>query len=100
MHHVPLFAEEDGLSFKDFLDILNPLQHIPLVNTIYRKATGDRPGALSRIIGEHFLSAVGVDVNGDAASEGSEKTRLAVEPSSALESGVEANLNDAPALAD
>lgn len=28
-------------SFWDFLDLINPLQHIPIVNTIYREATGD-----------------------------------------------------------
>jgi len=38
---------EDGLGFSDILDIVNPLQHIPLVSTIYRAVTGDEisPGA-------------------------------------------------------
>lgn len=36
-----------GFSFGDFLDIINPLQHIPVVNTLYRAITGDtiRPEA-------------------------------------------------------
>ncbi|MEM6902037.1 MAG: hypothetical protein AAF556_02200 [Pseudomonadota bacterium] len=33
-------AEED-LSFWDFLDVINPLQHIPVVNSFYRELTGD-----------------------------------------------------------
>ena len=38
---------EDGFSFFDLLDIINPLQHIPIVSTIYRNQTGDKidPGA-------------------------------------------------------
>ncbi|MFZ4124850.1 MAG: hypothetical protein ACOYJ2_02105 [Rickettsiales bacterium] len=28
-------------SFWDFLDLINPLQHIPIINTMYREATGD-----------------------------------------------------------
>lgn len=30
-----------GLSFFDFLDLINPLQHIPIVSSIYRQLTGD-----------------------------------------------------------
>lgn len=30
-----------GLSFFDFLDLINPLQHIPIVSSIYRELTGD-----------------------------------------------------------
>src|SRR3546814_15608721 len=35
-----------GFSFGDFLDIINPIQHIPIVPTIYRAITGDtsQPG--------------------------------------------------------
>lgn len=32
---------EDGFTFGDIIDIINPLQHIPIVNSIYRKVTGD-----------------------------------------------------------
>lgn len=41
------FFGEDGLSFGDILDAINPLQHIPVVSTIYRAITGDQidPGA-------------------------------------------------------
>ena len=38
---------EDGLTFSDFLDVINPLQHIPVISSIYRAVTGDEisPGA-------------------------------------------------------
>lgn len=41
------FFGEDGLTFGDFLDIVNPLQHIPVISTVYRAITGDEisPGA-------------------------------------------------------
>lgn len=39
------------ISFDDILDIVNPLQHIPIVSTIYRSATGDEISPGSRIIG-------------------------------------------------
>jgi hypothetical protein len=32
---------KDGFTFGDIIDIVNPLQHIPIVNNIYRKITGD-----------------------------------------------------------
>ncbi len=32
---------KDGLSFRDLLDLVNPLQHIPGVSQLYRKLTGD-----------------------------------------------------------
>lgn len=42
---------EDGFTFWDFLDIINPLQHIPVVSTIYRAVTGDEIDPGSRIGG-------------------------------------------------
>ncbi|MGB6086494.1 MAG: hypothetical protein WBF74_07845, partial [Parvibaculum sp.] len=30
--------------FSDFLDVINPLQHIPIVSSIYRELTGDELG--------------------------------------------------------
>lgn len=46
-----VFAEEDGPSFWDFLDVINPLQHIPIVNTLYREITGDKIGVGARLAG-------------------------------------------------
>ncbi len=42
---------EGELSFGDFLDIINPLQHIPIIGTIYRAITGDEIAAFARIFG-------------------------------------------------
>lgn len=42
---------DKGISFSDILDVVNPLQHIPIVSTIYRSATGDEISPVSRIIG-------------------------------------------------
>ena len=45
------FDDDDGPSFHDVLDILNPLQHIPIINTIYRHLTGDEEGAVADVGG-------------------------------------------------
>ena len=42
---------KDGFTFEDFLDIINPLQHIPVISTIYREITGDEIATLPRILG-------------------------------------------------
>jgi len=42
---------KDGFTFYDFLDIINPLQHIPVISTIYRSITGDQIDPGSRIAG-------------------------------------------------
>jgi hypothetical protein len=38
-------------SFWDLLDIINPLQHLPIVGSLYRAATGDTLGGPARILG-------------------------------------------------
>ncbi|QCO15105.1 hypothetical protein D3869_07655 [Azospirillum brasilense] len=45
------YEAEAEMSFGDFLDIINPLQHIPLVNTVYREITGDTIKPSSKVIG-------------------------------------------------
>ena len=42
---------DDGLSFRDVLDLVNPLQHIPVVGYLYRKLTGDTIDPAIRIAG-------------------------------------------------
>ena len=42
---------EDGFGFSDFLDIINPLQHIPGVSTVYREMTGDTIADAPRAVG-------------------------------------------------
>lgn len=43
-------AEED-FGFLDFLDIVNPLQHIPLVSTIYQHLAGDTIKPAANVLG-------------------------------------------------
>jgi len=42
---------EDEFSFGDVLDIINPLQHLPVIGTLYRKFTGDTIKPMADIIG-------------------------------------------------
>ncbi len=44
-------TDDDGFSFNDFLDMINPLQHLPVVSTLYREMTGDEIDPASRIVG-------------------------------------------------
>ena len=41
-----------GTAFHDLLDIVNPLQHLPVVSTLYRAATHDAIGAVEKIAGD------------------------------------------------
>jgi hypothetical protein len=44
---------DSGNSFWDnVLDVVNPLQHLPVVGTIYRAATGDRIGDVEKVAGD------------------------------------------------
>jgi len=46
-------AKDDGsYGFLDFVDMINPLQHIPVVSTIYRNLTGDTIKPVSRVVGD------------------------------------------------
>ncbi|MDQ2101599.1 hypothetical protein QSG27_02715, partial [Azospirillum sp. C340-1] len=45
------YEAEAEMSFGDFLDIINPLQHIPVVSSIYREITGDTIKPSSKVIG-------------------------------------------------
>lgn len=61
--------ESGSFSFWDIVDAINPLQHIPVVSTIYRKLTGDEMGYASRIAGDTLYSGVfGSLVSGLASS--------------------------------
>ena len=42
---------DDGFTFRDVLDLINPLQHIPIVSTFYRAITGDELSPAARIAG-------------------------------------------------
>lgn len=49
---------KEGFSFGALLDIVNPLQHIPIVGTVYRAITGDAIGPASRIAGGTLFGGV------------------------------------------
>jgi len=50
--------EKESFSFWDIIDAINPLQHIPIISTIYRKITGDEMGYASRIAGDTLYGGV------------------------------------------
>ncbi len=53
----PIFGE-DGIGFDDLLDVINPLQHIPVVGTIYRAITGDTIASGPRVMGGALFGGV------------------------------------------
>jgi len=51
---------EDGFSFLDLIDVVNPLQHIPVIGPMYRDLTGDTIDPLPRITGSTlFFGPIG-----------------------------------------
>lgn len=42
---------DDGFGFRDVLDLVNPLQHIPIVGNVYRELTGDTLAPGIRVAG-------------------------------------------------
>ena len=51
-------AGSSVMSFGDFIDMLNPLQHIPVVSSLYRGATGDSINPVSHIAGDALYGGV------------------------------------------
>ncbi|HEY4944186.1 MAG TPA: hypothetical protein VII56_22350 [Rhizomicrobium sp.] len=51
-------TDESGFSFGDLLDIVNPLQHIPVVSTLYRAITGDTIKTFPKIAGDLLFGGV------------------------------------------
>ena len=75
---------ERDISFGDFLDIINPLQHIPIVGTIYRAITGDEISAPARIFGGFlfggplgFVTAIANAIFEEASGQDLGETALA-----------------------
>lgn len=76
--------QQEEFGFGDMLDMVNPLQHIPIVGHIYREITGDQikpigqimggalfggiPGAASGIINTIVEKETGEDITGNALS--------------------------------
>lgn len=44
-------SAETEISFADILDVINPLQHIPGLNLVYREITGDKIASPAAIMG-------------------------------------------------
>lgn len=52
---------EDGFGFDDVIDVVNPLQHIPIVSTVYRWLTGDEISPAAQLAGGAlFGGAIGL----------------------------------------
>lgn len=49
------FLGKDVVSFKSLVDIVNPLQQLPVISTAYREITGDTISTGSRLIGGALL---------------------------------------------
>ncbi len=45
------FFGKDGFTFLDLLDVINPLQHIPIISTLYRSISGDTIDPGAKIVG-------------------------------------------------
>ena len=58
------FWQDGDFSFGDLLDIVNPLQHIPIVATLYRNMSGDKIGAVPRVIGGALWGRIGGFISG------------------------------------
>lgn len=43
---------EDGFNIWDIVDIVNPLQHIPVLSSFYRNITGDEMGTVAKLAGD------------------------------------------------
>lgn len=61
----------DGFNFKDVLDLINPLHHIPIVGAVYRSITNDKIAPAIKLAGGALfggaagagLAAIGLAVN-------------------------------------
>ena len=51
-------TDESGLTFDDLVDIVNPLQHLPVVSTLYRAITGDQIKTFPKIAGDTLYGGV------------------------------------------
>jgi len=50
---------KDSFSFKDILDMINPLQHLPIISTLYRAWSGEGIGAVARVVGGAIYGRAG-----------------------------------------
>ncbi|MDD3371964.1 MAG: hypothetical protein PHE27_09095, partial [Alphaproteobacteria bacterium] len=50
-------TESASMGFDDFLDMINPLEHIPVLSSLYRAVTGETINPVARIAGDALYSA-------------------------------------------
>jgi hypothetical protein len=68
-------SDEATMSFEDFLDMINPLEHIPVISSIYRAIVGENINPVSRIAGDALyggvfgLASAGLSAAGAIADE-------------------------------
>ncbi len=62
------FWGKDGFNFADILDIVNPLQHIPVISKYYRELTHDEASEGSRMFGGLMFGGLTGGVNGLVAA--------------------------------
>jgi hypothetical protein len=80
MNYVP--TEDDDFGFWDFVDLVNPLHHIPIVGTIYRELSGDTIKPEVQVAGDVL---VGVATGSVLLSAASSIASVALEQSTGKE---------------
>jgi hypothetical protein len=55
---------QKGFQFHDLLDAINPLQHLPVISSVYRWITGDTIGNIPRIVGDALYGGIPGFVSG------------------------------------
>lgn len=51
-------TNDDGFGFADFIDIINPLHHLPLIGHLYRHITGDEIAPVARVAGGALFGGI------------------------------------------
>ena len=46
------------MTFGDFIDMINPLEHIPVISSVYRAVTGEKINPVSRVAGDILYGGV------------------------------------------
>ena len=82
--HEGFLWDKKDFSFEDVLDLINPLQHIPLISTMYRESTGDTIGAVPRVLGDALY---GGGLVGAAIGAGSALVNVALEAITGKDAG-------------
>lgn len=62
------FWGRDGFDFSDILDIVNPLQHLPVISKLYREQTDDVASEGSRLFGGLVFGGLMGGISGAVAA--------------------------------